>query len=99
MPLAQTLDAAQRANQMSLRCLLRDRNQRVRHAGQRGHNHDRALLGAGRNNATGARNGFGVADGGPAELEDDHVRPSSPRWTISSALSTDAPAAPRTTLW
>src|SRR5881227_390094 len=37
-------------------------------------------------------------DGGAAEFHDDH-QSSSPSEYISSALSTAAPAAPRTVLW
>ena len=51
-----------------------------------------------RDDAPRARDRLGVADGGAAELENDHAAPSRPRCTSSSALSTDAPAAPRMTL-
>ena len=46
-----------------------------------------------------ARDRCRIADRGPTELADDHARPACPVETRSSALSTDAPAAPRTVLW
>src|SRR4029078_4002624 len=95
---AQTFDGTERADEMSLRGLLRDRDQRVRHAGERRHDDDGSLVGARSDDAPRSRDRFGVADRRAAELEDDHNPSSSPRRAISSAFSTEAPAAPRITL-
>ena len=63
-----------------------------------GRNHDDGLLVHARfDNRSHASDGDGGFDRGPAEFHDDH-QSSKPSEYISSALSTAAPAAPRTVL-
>ncbi len=87
---------AKRADQVSLRRLLGDarsaRSSR-RRARRRRRSGSRSTPRG--DDARRARDRLGVADRRAAELEDDHEPPSSPQRTISSAFSTDAPAAPR----
>src|SRR5262245_47623655 len=59
--------------------------------------HDRLLFRAYLHDRSDARDSGGGFDGGPAEFHDDH-QSSNPSEYISSALSTAAPAAPRTVL-
>src|SRR5262249_27234422 len=65
---------------------------------ERGDHDDRFLLGTRGDNSSRPRDRLGVADRGTAKLENYHGALMRPRCTISSAFSTDAPAAPRTTL-
>src|SRR4051794_329075 len=86
------------ADEMTLRSLLPNREQRVRDAGHGRHHDDRLAIEPRSYDRCGALDGLGVADRSTAELEDDHAEPTIPRFTRSSALSTEAPAAPRTML-
>src|SRR5438105_4186209 len=75
----------------------RDGQQLVRGLAHGGNHDDRMLLGARFHDGGDASDGGGGFDGGTAEFHDDH-QSSSPSEYISSALSTAAPAAPRTVL-
>src|SRR4051812_4772445 len=99
MAFAQTLDGANRSDQVAFRGLLGESDQGVRYAGKRRYDDDRSLVEARGDDTTCSLDRLGVSDRRPTELEDDHGRPISPRCTINSALSTEAPAAPRMTLW
>ncbi len=94
--LANGFHAAQRADELTAPRLVGDGEQLVGDAGQRGDDDDRVAIEARAHNVRGAADRIGVLDRGAAELENDHGR--RPRATMSSALSIDAPAAPRMVL-
>src|SRR5262249_29192543 len=98
MPVAKSFERCERAEQVSTRRLLGEREQRVGHAAECRDDDDGTAIEPRADDARGSPDRFGVGDRGSAELEDDHEPLSSPQRIINSAFSTDAPAAPRITL-
>ena len=98
MAVPKRLYPAQRADEMTLRRLLSDRQQRIRRSGK-GRHDDRGLsIEAAFDDFGGALNRLRIADRCPAKLYDDHAESRAPLEASSSAFSTDPPAAPRTVL-
>src|SRR3954470_756060 len=98
MPRAKLFHAAQRPNEMTLRRLLSNGDERVRRSTKRGDNNRRLTLEPAGDNVSGACDGVGVLHGSAAELDDDHAGSITPLATSISAFITDPPAAPRTVL-
>src|SRR6185437_7401303 len=98
VPVANLFDGANGADQVAFRRLLGEGQERVRDAGERRDDDDRAAVDPRGDDSRRTPDRVGVGDRRTAELEDDHDAPSRPQCSISSALSTDAPAAPRMTL-
>ncbi len=98
VPLAQRFDASDRTDQLTVRRLLGDRDQRIRRAAHRRDHDDRATIEATAHDLGEALDRRRVADRGPAELDDDHAASNAPCAASTSALRIDPPAAPRMVL-
>src|SRR5688500_14482178 len=76
--LAQALDRSKRADELSERCLLGEREQLVGGAGHRRDDDDGSSVEAGANNVDEPCDRGRIADGCATELRDDHGTGSSP---------------------
>src|SRR2546430_888469 len=95
MAIAQPLHRSQRADELSASGLFGEGDQRIGRAAKRGHDDDRLTIETSLDDVGGAPDRLRVRDGSPAKLADDHGRSMRPVAAMSSAFSTEAPAAPR----
>src|SRR5437764_5965354 len=84
---------------MPLGRLLGKGDEIVRHTDERRDHYNGSSVQSRRDDAPSTRDRVGIPHRRGAEFQNDHGPGSRPQRAISSAFNTDAPAAPRTTLW
>src|SRR6185369_3279240 len=99
MPVTKCLDSAQCTDEVTLRGLLTNRQQRISRTAKRRYDDNRRLIEPPAHDFRRSLYRLGVTDRRSAEFDDDHAGSNRPVAASSSALRTDPPAAPRIVLW